>query len=138
MLVTARSGRPSSLDYSSRAVRGFLLRVIPVVCGAALVSAAPHPPALYGFAARSSAAERRLETQFLSLPSPARARDAHAFLTADPHVAGSPRDRVLAEWVRDRWRDYGLEQVEIVEHQVLLPYATEVLVEMDAPRWRAR
>jgi N-acetylated-alpha-linked acidic dipeptidase len=118
-------------------VRGFLLRVIPVVCGAALVSAAPRLPALYGFTALSSAAERRLETQFLALPSPARARDAHAFLTADPHVAGSPRDRVLAEWVRDRWREYGLEQVDIVEHQVLLPYATEVLVEMDAPRWRA-
>jgi N-acetylated-alpha-linked acidic dipeptidase len=115
----------------------FLLRVIPVVCGAALLSAAPRLPALFGFAAPSSAAERRIETQFLSLPSPARARDAHAFLTADPHVAGSPRDRVLAEWVRDRWREYGLEQVEIVEHQVLLPYATDVLVEMDAPRWRA-
>ena len=132
-----RAGRPPSLDYSSRAVRGFLLRVIPVVCGAALLSAAPPRPALYGFTASSSAAERRTETRFLALPSPARARDAHAFLTADPHVAGSPRDRVLAEWVRDRWREYGLEQVEIVEHQVLLPYATEVVVEMDAPRWRA-
>ena len=30
---------------------------------------------------------------------------------------------MLAEWVRDRWREYGLEQVEIVEHEVLLPYA---------------
>ena len=118
-------------------MRRFFLRVIPVACSAALLSAAPPAPALYGFSAHSSVGERRLETHFLSFPSPARARDAHAFLTADPHVAGSPRDRVLAEWVRDRWREYGLEQVEIVEHQVLLPYATEVLVEMDAPRWRA-
>jgi N-acetylated-alpha-linked acidic dipeptidase len=45
---------------------------------------------------------------------------------------------VLAEWVRDRWREYGLEQVEIVEHQVLLPYATAVQVEMVSPSpWRA-
>jgi phytoene dehydrogenase-like protein len=59
-------------------------------------------------------------------------------LTADPHVAGSPRDRVLAEWMRDRWRDYGPEQVEIVEHQVLLPHATAVEVEMRSPSpWRA-
>ena len=78
---------------------------------------------------RSSVAERRLEYRFLSLPSPAKAREAHAFLTADPHIAGSPRDRVLAEWVRDRWREYGLEQVEIVEHQVLLPYPIDVRVE---------
>jgi N-acetylated-alpha-linked acidic dipeptidase len=84
---------------------------------------------LYGFTHSSSATERRLEYRFLSLPSPAMARDAHALLTADPHVAGSPRDRVLAEWVRDRWREYGLERVEIVEHEVLLPYPTDVLVE---------
>jgi len=45
---------------------------------------------------------------------------------------------VLAEWVRDRWREYGLEQVEIVEHDVLLPYAIDAQVEMIAPtRWRA-
>ena len=45
---------------------------------------------------------------------------------------------MLAEWVRDRWREYGLEQVEIVEHQVLLPYATTVQVEMVSPApWRA-
>jgi hypothetical protein len=93
---------------------------------------------IYGFTPASSAAERRLESRFLTLPSAARARDAHAFLTADPHVAGSPRDRVLAEWVRDRWREYGLEQVEIVEHEVLLPYAVDAQVEMLAPsRWRA-
>jgi N-acetylated-alpha-linked acidic dipeptidase len=69
----------------------------------------------------------------MSLPSPARLRDTHALLTADPHIAGSPRDRVLAEWIRDRWREYGLEQVEIVEHDVLLPYATDVLVETTVP-----
>jgi N-acetylated-alpha-linked acidic dipeptidase len=93
---------------------------------------------LFGFSSRAAAAERRLEYRFLSLPSAAKAREAHAFLTADPHVAGSPRDRALAEWVRDRWRAYGLEQVEIVEHEVLLPYPTEVQVEMVSPsRWRA-
>ena len=32
--------------------------------------------------------------------------------------------------MRDRWREYGLEQVEIVEHEVLLPYATDVQVAM--------
>jgi N-acetylated-alpha-linked acidic dipeptidase len=89
---------------------------------------------IYGFTARSAAVERSVERRFLALPSAEQARAAHAFLTAEPHVAGTPRDRTLAEWVRDRWRDYGLEQVEIVEHQVLLPYATEVDVEMIAPR----
>ena len=93
---------------------------------------------LYGFSRKGSDAERLLEKRFLALPSPSKARDAHAFLTAEPHVAGSPRDRVLAEWVRDRWREYGLEQIEIVQHDVLLPYPTEAVVEMVSPsRWRA-
>ncbi|MBI3493903.1 MAG: aminotransferase class I/II-fold pyridoxal phosphate-dependent enzyme, partial [Acidobacteria bacterium] len=62
----------------------------------------------------------------------------HAWLTAEPHMAGSPRDRLLADGVRDRWREYGLEQVEIVEHQVLLPYGIDVRVDMTAPTpWRA-
>jgi N-acetylated-alpha-linked acidic dipeptidase len=53
-------------------------------------------------------------------------------------VAGSPRDRLLAEWTRDRFREFGLEDVQIVEHEVLLPYPREVTVEMTAPRsWRA-
>ena len=113
--------------------------VLAVVCvWSALASAQKATTTLYGFTPKSSTAERRLESRFLTLPSAAKARDAHAFLTADPHVAGSPRDRVLAEWVRDRWREYGLEQVEIVEHEVLLPYATDAQVEMLAPsRWRA-
>lgn len=113
--------------------------------GSALLFAQKPTTDIFGFTARSSAAERRLEYRFLALPSPANARDAHAFLTADPHVAGSPRDRVLAEWVRDRWRDYGLEHVDIVEHEVLLPYPTEVVVDVTAGRaqgerpttWRA-
>jgi N-acetylated-alpha-linked acidic dipeptidase len=131
---------------------GLILRVLGVLCGGAVLlgvvslvgravlSGAPESAggAIYGFTARSAARQRSLERRFLTLPSPEKARAAHAFLTAEPHVAGSPRDRVLAEWVRDRWREYGLERIEITEHEVLLPYATEVQVEMVAPtRWRA-
>jgi len=78
-----------------------------------------------------------MEARFLALPSPEAARNAHALLTSEPHVAGTPRDHFLADWVRDRWREYGLEQVEIVQHDVLLPYATDVVVEMPARKWHA-
>ena len=107
-----------------------LLCAVVLLCAGSALLCAQKPITVYGFTARSSAAERRLEYRFLSLPSPARARDVHAVLTAEPHVAGSPRDRALAEWVRDRWRDNGLDQVEIVEHEVLLPYPIEVALEM--------
>ena len=120
--------------------KGLVIRALSVLCTLCVLCAlrvdsakgqVPKPASnIYGFTARSAVAERSIERRFLALPSADNARDAHAFLTAEPHVAGSPRDRVLAEWVRDRWREYGLEQVEIVEHEVLLPYATEVAVEM--------
>jgi N-acetylated-alpha-linked acidic dipeptidase len=110
-----------------------------------LLTAARASTRMYGFSAPAAAREQSLERRFQLLPTPAKARDAHAFLTAEPHVAGSPRDRVLAEWVRDRWREYGLEQIEITTHDVLLPYPTDMRVEMTSPggrgehgeRWRA-
>jgi len=115
---------------------GLILCVLCVLC----VESAPESASgrIYGFTARSSATERSIERRFQTLPSPEHARAAHAFLTAEPHVAGSPRDRVLADWVRDRWREYGLDEIEITEHEVFLPYATETIVETVAPTlWRA-
>jgi N-acetylated-alpha-linked acidic dipeptidase len=67
-----------------------------------------------------------------------RIRDFHKEYAAKPHVAGTPRDRELAEWTRDRWREYGLDDVSITVHEVLLPYPEDVTVEMTAPKiWRA-
>src|SRR5689334_12662143 len=80
---------------------------------------------IFGFTPASAEAERTIETRFLALPSADRAREYHRFLTEQPHLAGSDRNRQLAEWVRDRWKEYGLDEVEIVEHDVLLPWPVE-------------
>jgi len=109
--------------------KGLILCVLCFLCVLRVFGQKPASN-IYGFTARSAVRERSIERRFLALPSPDNERDAHAFLTAEPHVAGSPRDRVLADWVRDRWREYGLDKVEVVEHEVLLPYATDVVVEM--------
>jgi N-acetylated-alpha-linked acidic dipeptidase len=91
-----------------------------------------------GFSTTSVAAQRKLEQRLLHYPSAERIEADHLYLTEEPHVAGSPRDRVPAEWTAAEWKKAGLEDVRIVEHQVLLPYATEVSVEMTAPKaWRA-
>ncbi|HET7617604.1 MAG TPA: M28 family metallopeptidase [Vicinamibacterales bacterium] len=93
---------------------------------------------LDGFTAARSAVERQAEQQFLPSVSRDRLRDAHRFLSDKPHLAGSARDRELAEWTRERFVESGLEDVQITEHQVLLPWPEEVSVEMVSPRaWRA-
>ncbi len=93
---------------------------------------------IFGFFRAHADAQRALERRWLRSISPDRIRDAHRVLAARPHLAGSPRDRELAEWVRDRWVAAGLEDVTITEHEVLLPWPEEVTVETTAPqRWRA-
>lgn len=107
---------------------------------AVLASAAfqPDAPPPLGFSADGAASYLRIEERFLSLPSAERIRDAHLYLADEPHMAGTPRDLELAEWTRDRFRQYGLEDVQITTHEVLLPWPEEVSVELTAPRaWRA-
>ena len=92
----------------------------------------------FGFTRDGAAAQQRLERRFLGLPDATRIRDAHAYLSAKPHVAGSPRDRELADWTARVFTEAGLTAVEIATHEVLLPWPLEVSVEMTAPRvWRA-
>ncbi len=111
-----------------------------VVVTIALLTAAWRQPARapFGFFQARAAAHVALERDFLKLPAAARILDAHRFLTAKPHLAGSDRDRELAEWTRDRFRDFGLDEVAITTHEVLLPWPEEVIVELTAPKaWRA-
>ena len=87
-----------------------------------------------GFTAQGAAAQRDVERRFLEAPSADRIRDAHLFLAAKPHVAGSARDLELAEWTRDQFKSYGLDDVVITTHEVLLPWPEEVTVEMPNAR----
>jgi N-acetylated-alpha-linked acidic dipeptidase len=73
-----------------------------------LLAVAPVPP-LLGFTPASSARERADETRFLDLPSAQGALDHAAVIGAHPHYAGTPADRALAEYARDKLREYGFE-----------------------------
>ena len=120
--------------------RALRLGTALTMAAAALTSAAwqrPHAGP-FGFTRSRAATEADVEHRFLAMPSAEHIRQAHVFLTDKPHVAGSARDRELAEWTRDRFRTAGLEEVAITTHEVLLPWPEEVSVEMTAPRpWRA-
>lgn len=101
---------------------------------------AVRPPP--GFTRASARPHAAIERRFLDLPSPERMRATHRFLTSEPHPAGSERNRELAEWTRDRFREAGLDDVAVVTHDVLLPQPLKVEIEMVAPalpagRWTA-
>ena len=126
-----------------RTSAGFWAAMTGAVVGTTLLLVArpAHPgrrAPIDGFAAVHVAAQHEVEQRIARFPSTRRLQADHRFLTAEPHVAGSPRDRLLAEWTRDQWIAAGLDAVEIVEHDVLLPYPRDASIEMVAPRpWRA-
>ncbi|HET7217967.1 MAG TPA: PA domain-containing protein, partial [Vicinamibacterales bacterium] len=100
------------------------------VAGAVLVMALrPAVRPIPGFASAAAGQHHALERRFLDLPAPERIRAVHQFLTSEPHAAGSDRDRQLAEWTRDRFREFGFDEVEVVTHDVLLPRPLSVAIE---------
>ena len=111
--------------------------ILAITCGV-LISAQMPSRRPFGFSRNGAEIEQKLERRFLSLPNSNRIEEAHAFLTAKPHIAGSRRDKELADWTAARFTEAGLEGVRTSTHEVLLPWPLEVSVEMTAPRaWRA-
>ena len=49
-------------------------------------------------------------------------RTQHRIFTREPHMAGSVRNYELAQYVAKQWKDYGLEDVQLIEHPVYLPW----------------
>ena len=85
-----------------------------------------------GFSPRSYVEPRRWEERFLKIPDPARCRKYLRRLTAQPHVAGTPGDRAVTEFIFDEFKRAGLNP-EIVEYNVLLSYPKKIRVELVAP-----
>ncbi len=95
------------------------------------LSAGPSAPqTITGF--RDSAAERALESRFLAIPSPQKAEEYLRALTQAPHMAGTPEDRVTADYVAKLFRAAGL-QTEIEEYKVWMNYPREVSLDISAP-----
>ena len=75
-----------------------------------------------GFSRANVARLKPLESQLLQTIRPENCRREHRIFTAEPHMAGSKRNYELAEYVAKRWREYGLEDVKLIEHPVYLPW----------------
>ena len=98
--------------------------------GAAATTDAPRPR--LGFLAGSIAAERRAEREMLATPTPERERAWLHALTEEPHVAGTPQGRKVAEYVRDRLVEFGLK-TEIVQYDIWLNLPTAVSLKLLKP-----
>lgn len=87
---------------------------------------------LDGFTSASVETQHNLEATFLALP---RAQNAERFLqhlTEEPHLAGSPESKNVAEYINSSYREWGLNS-ELAEYQVYLPYPKSVTLTLVEP-----
>jgi N-acetylated-alpha-linked acidic dipeptidase len=93
---------------------------------------------IMGFTPSSAARENEVESKFKAIPSPEEEQRQHHIFTAEPHVAGSPRNNELARYIADQWRNEGLEDVIIRRYDVYGSNPKSTFLEMTAPvRYRA-
>jgi N-acetylated-alpha-linked acidic dipeptidase len=99
-----------------------------------LVEAQPasQNASLPGYSPQAAAKEMQWEEKFRALPSPDNLRADMQHLTARPHHVGSPYDKENAEWMRDRFREWGWD-AQIETFYVLFPTPKERVLELIAP-----
>jgi N-acetylated-alpha-linked acidic dipeptidase len=88
---------------------------------------------ILGFTPTSAAREADVENKFKAIPTPDEERKQHHIFTAEPHVAGSPRNNELARYIADEWRQEGMEDVVIRRYDVYGSNPKFTSLEMVAP-----
>jgi N-acetylated-alpha-linked acidic dipeptidase len=121
-------GRSASSARSVACAGPLLLGLLVGVAGEALGS----EDAILGFAPQSAGRQLDLERRFDAVLDGAELVEWNALLTPRPHHAGSPQARENAEWMRDRFREWGFE-AEIETFHVLFPTPRVRELELVAP-----
>ncbi len=77
--------------------------------------------------------EKDAEQHILQVPNPESYGRHLLYLTEEPHPTGSARNMELADYVRDRFVEYGLENVHFHDTPALLSYGRSASVRILAP-----
>ena len=84
------------------------------------------------FGVASQAPAQSWEEKFRALPRADLLKEYMRILSAEPHHLGSAQDKKNAEWMRDKFKSWGLE-AKIEEYEVLFPTPKERVLELLAP-----
>jgi N-acetylated-alpha-linked acidic dipeptidase len=107
------------------------LGILSIVLLSSVIST-QEPAPIRGFLGASAAAQRDVERRFQSTPTPDNLREYMRTITADPHHAGSPGSRKVAEYILEKFKGWGLN-AQIEEFEALIPYPTDRVVELVSP-----
>jgi N-acetylated-alpha-linked acidic dipeptidase len=113
-------------------------RVLPLTALLLVLLQTSQPPiagqarGIRGFSADGVAEQRAIEERFRAVPDPARMREHMRVMSAEPHVAGRPASRKVAEYALQQLKAAGLNAV-IEETEAYMPWPTERRLELVAP-----
>ena len=99
---------------------------------AAWCAAASAQLPIRGFPAAEAAARHAREREMRSIPKPANIGEDMKRMSAEPHIAGSPASRAVAEYALGLLQSWGLD-ARLEEFEALMPYPTRRALEMTAP-----
>jgi N-acetylated-alpha-linked acidic dipeptidase len=108
-----------------------VLAVFPASSNLAFAAEAMKTPA--GYTRATADANAAFEKILLDTPTPENARRWLFQLTEEPHVAGTPAEKKVAEWVAGKMKEFGLD-VEMVKYDVFLNHPKHVSLKMIEPR----
>jgi len=111
---------------------GARLLLLALSCFLLLAASPETAQPLNGYSAATSRTQRDWETKFRTVPEPQNLRDYMQRLSARPHHVGSPYDKVNAEWMLAKFKEWGLD-ANIETFDVLFPTPKERLVELLEP-----
>ncbi len=103
------------------------MRPIRVLAASLAAPLAIQAQATPGYAPATAATQRALEQQAIAGPVPSRASARSKELSKQPHVAGTPAQKITADYVIAQMKAMGLE-TELRTYDVWLPHATSVSI----------
>ena len=110
------------------------LRFLAIATIALLSSTTPWAQTrpIRGFPDDAVAAQRQREEQFRKIPDSARLKEYMEAIAGDPHVAGQPSSKRVADYALAKFKSFGLD-ARLEEFEAMMPWPIETTVELVAP-----
>jgi N-acetylated-alpha-linked acidic dipeptidase len=85
-----------------------------------------------GFPDDAVAAQRQREEQFRKIPDSARLKEYMEAMAGEPHVAGQPSSKKVADYALAKFKSFGLD-AKFEEFEAMMPWPIETTVEVVGP-----
>ncbi len=122
------------MTFSRTFALALALGLIPFMASSAGSEDAP----LRGFTKEGAQSQKQWEEKFRSIPEPENLREYLKASSAEPHHAGGPGSKKVAEYILSKYQSWGLD-AWIEEHEAYMPMPTERLLELVEPEtYRAK